>query len=399
MVSVMRAAKLYLDWQPRQGYRAGIKDREGNKATEGSKFWRNPRLQITEQPLPHIAESEVLIKVRACGICGSDVLMISQDEDGYTRYGYVMSNGVTIGHEFSGEIVEMGSKVKEIQERTGKEIFKTGTPVTAQCVVNCGLCEKCKEGDFDECWLVEERGFSIDGAMAEYAVADLRHIYSLDDLKERYPRSDLYLAGALIEPLAGAYKALISVAGGLKPGDNAVVIGGGAIGLSGVALLKAMGAATVILFEPSSRRRDIGKSIGADHAFDPTTNDMEKTVMDVTGGIGARIYFEAAGIAARVCTDIDSLLKDTESGSKLVLMGHGEEFATVCTETMIGKYNMIVGSHGHSGIWRNVIRMVGAGLIDPRRMITRKITLNNVPEWLQTLRTSREEGKIVIEFT
>ena len=399
MEETMKAVRLFLDWQPKEGAQLGPREIEGKRAQEGSKFWRNPKVQIVQEPLPKIGPTEALIKVRACGICGSDVLMAGSDEEGYTRYGYLMSNGVTIGHEFSGEIMAVGEKIEELQRKTGKEIFGTGTPVTAQCVVNCGFCEKCKEGKFDECWLTEERGFSVDGVMAEYAVADIRHIYSLDALKQKYPGEELFLAGALIEPLAGVYKALIDVAGGLNPGDNAVVIGGGAIGLSGVALLKAVGAAKVILVEPSSQRREIGRALGADYTFDPREEELGEVVMRITGGIGAKIYFEAAGVAASVCSDIDYLFKAGEAGSKLVLMGHGEESLTVYTETLIGKYNVVVGSHGHSGVWRNVIRMVAAGLIDPRKMITRKISLEEAPEWLTILRTNREEGKVAIVFS
>lgn len=398
MKEKMKAVRLLLDWHPREGFQLGPREAEGKVAQEGNKFWRNPRVQIVQEPLPKIGPAEALIKVKACGICGSDVLMTDFDEEGYTRYGYLMGNGVIIGHEFSGEIVEMGKTVEEFQRKAGKEVFKVGTPVTAQCVVNCGFCEKCKEGKFDECWLTEERGFSVDGAMAEYAVADLRHIYSLEDLKEKYSGEELFLAGALIEPLAGVYKALVSIAGSLNPGDNAVVIGGGAIGLAGVALLKSIGAATVILFEPSSQRREIGKSVGADYTFDPGQVDLKEVVLELTRGVGAKIYFEAAGVAARVYSDIDFLFKAGEAGSKLVLMGHGEEQAMINTETLISGYNVVVGSHGHSGVWRNVIRMVATGLIDPRKMITRKITLEEAPEWLTVLRTNKEEGKVIIVF-
>lgn len=398
MKETMKAARLFLDWQPREGSQLGPREISGKLTQEGNKFWRNPRVQIVQEPLPKIGPTEALIKVKACGICGSDVLMVDSDEEGYTRYGYIMGNGVIIGHEFSGEIVEMGKEIEEHQRRIGKEVFKVGTPVTAQCVVNCGLCEKCQEGKFDECRLTEERGFSLDGAMAEYAVADLRHIYSLEDLKEKYPGEELFLAGALIEPLAGVYKALVSIAGGLNPGDNAVVIGGGPIGLAGVALLKAIGAAMVILFEPSSQRREIAMTMGADYAFNPREVKLTDVVLELTGGVGAKIYFEAAGVAASVSSDIDFLFKAGEAGSKLVLMGHGEENAMICTETLISGYNVVVGSHGHSGVWRNVIRMVAAGLINPRKMITRKITLEEAPEWLTTLRTNKEEGKVVIVF-
>ncbi len=395
---MMKAARLFLDWYPREGSQLGPREIKGKVAQEGSKFWRNPRVEIVQEPLPRIGPTEVLIKVRACGICGSDVLMAAFDGEGYTRYGYIMGNGVIIGHEFSGEIVEMGRRIDEYQRRIGKEVFKAGTPVTAQCVVNCGLCEKCKEGKFDECWLTEERGFSLDGAMAEYAVADFRHIYSLEDLSEKYSGEELFLAGALIEPLAGVYKALISIAGSLNPGDNAVVIGGGPIGLAGVALLKVIGAATVILFEPSPQRREIAKAVGADYAFDPGKVNLTEVILELTKGIGAKIYFEAAGVAASIGSDIDFLFKAGEAGSKLVLMGHGEENAMICTETLISGYNVVVGSHGHSGVWRNVIRMVATGLIDPRKMITQKITLEEVPEWLTILRSNKEEGKVIVVF-
>jgi len=398
MKETMKAARLFLDWHPREGSQLGPREIKGKLAQEGNKFWRNPRVEIVQEPLPKIAPTEALIRVKACGICGSDVLMADFDEEGYTRYGYIMGNGVIVGHEFSGEIVETGKRIKEYQRRVGKEVFKAGTPVTAQCVVNCGFCEKCQEGQFDECRLTEERGFSMDGAMAEYAVADLRHIYSLEDLAERYSGDELFLAGALIEPLAGVYKALVTIAGSLNPGDNAVVIGGGPIGLAGVALLKAIGAATVILFEPSSQRRELAKAVGADYAFDPGEVNLTEIVLGLTRGVGAKIYFEAAGVAASVCSDIDYLFKAGEAGSKLVLMGHGEENTTICTETLISGYNVVVGSHGHSGVWRNVIRMVAAGLIDPRKMITRKITLEEVPEWLTILRTNKEEGKVVLVF-
>ena len=120
--------------------------------------------------------------------------------------------------------------------------------------------------------------------------------------------------------------------------------------------------------------------------------------MELTRGVGAKIYFDAAGVDASVCNDIDYRFKTGEAGSKLVLMGHGEENATICTETLISGYNVVVGSHGHAGVWRNVIRMVAAGLIDPRKMITRKITLEEAPEWLTILRTNKKEGKVVIVF-
>ena len=251
MEKEMKALKLYLDWNPRKNFQLGLRDIDGKRAQSGMQIWKNPRVEIIKMPIPEIKPTQALVKVRACGICGSDILMASQDEQGYTRYPYIMGNPNTpgeiiIGHEFSGEIVKMGQNIEAFQKKTGTKIFEIGTPVVAQCTIPCLLCEMCKEGRFDYCLLNEERGFTVDGAMAQYAVADIHELYSLENLKTKFASDkEMFSATTLIEPLAGVYKALINVAGGLSPGENAVVIGGGPMGLSAVALLKAMGASKI----------------------------------------------------------------------------------------------------------------------------------------------------------
>jgi threonine dehydrogenase-like Zn-dependent dehydrogenase len=400
----MKAIKLFLDWNPRKDFKLGLRDIKGRRAQSGNQIWKNPQTEKVTTPIPEIKPTEALIKVKACGICGSDILMPWQDEQGYTRYPYIMGNPRTpgeiiIGHEFSGEIVKMGQGIKDFQKKTGKEIFKIGTPVVAQCVISCGLCEMCKEGKFDCCLVNEERGFSVDGAMAEYAVADIRELYSLENLKAKFASDkEMFLAAALIEPLAGVYKALINVAGGLLPGENAVVIGGGPMGLSAVALLKAMGASKVILIEISKERLLLGKKIGATHFINPNESDVYEAVLQLTNGSGAKIYFEAAGIASRIWPEIDKLFQKGEPESKFILFGHGPGEMNVSHETLIGAYSSLVGSHGHSGVWRNIIRLIEGGVVEPHKMITQEITLEETPKWLEILQTNKEQGKVVITF-
>ena len=400
----MKAVKLFLHWNPRKDFKLGLRDIKGKRAQSGNQIWQNPRAEIVEMPMPKIKPTEALIKVRSCGICGSDILMAAQDEQGYTRYPYIMGNPHTpgeiiIGHEFSGEIVELGKTIKTFQKKTGKEIFKIGAPVVAQCVIPCGLCEMCKEGKFDCCLANEERGSSVDGAMAEYAVADIRELYSLETLKSKFAsKKEMFLAAALIEPLAGTYKALISVAHGLLPGENAVVIGGGPMGLSAIALLKAMGASKVILIEISEERLLLGKKLGATHLINPTKSDVYETVLQLTNGLGAKIYFEAAGIASRIWPEIDKLFQTGEPESKFILFGHGSGEMKVSHETLIGSYSVLVGSHGHSGVWRNVIRLIEGGVVEPHKMITKEIGIEQAPKWLEILQTNKKEGKVVITF-
>ena len=400
----MKAVKLFLDWNPRKDSCLGLRDIEGKRAQSGNQIWKNPWTEVITAPIPEIKPTEALIKVKVCGICGSDILMAWPDEQGYTRYPYIMGNPQTpgeiiIGHEFSGEIVKMGQGIKDFQKKTGKEIFKIGTPVVAQCVISCGLCEMCKEGRFDCCLVNEERGFSVDGAMCEYAVADMRELYSLKNLKSKFASDkEMFLAAALIEPLAGVYKALINVAGGLLPGENAVVIGGGPMGLSAVALSKAMGASKVILIEISKERLLLGKKMGATHLVDPNESDVYEAVLQLTNGSGAKIYFEAAGIAPRIWPEIDKLFQAGEPEAKFVLFGHGPGEMKVSHETLIGTYSSLIGSHGHSGVWRNIIRLIEGGVVEPHKMITQEIALEETPKWLEILRTNKEQGKVVITF-
>ena len=392
MKKTMPALKIFADWKPKKKITSKrfIKDK---RAQEGHLVWHNPRVEIVEMPIPKIGPTELLIKVRVCGICGSDVLMAWPDDDGYTRYPYIMSSGATIGHEFSGEVVALGRQIKNA--------FKLGDPVTSQCVIYCGKCKMCKAGKFDDCLLNEELGFSIDGAMAEYVKVDARYAYSLAPIATKFDdQDDLFKACALIEPLAGAYKAIHKVGGGLGKGQNIVVFGGGPIGLSAIAISSAK-ETTSILVERFPERQKLGLKMGADYVISPDNPELVDAILELTSGLGAKIYFEAAGAAPKVWPIVDELLRKGEPGGTFILFGHGPGKMEVSHETLIGTYAKITGSHGHSGVWDDVIGLITPDSnqgINPARMITKEISLTEAPKWLQILRTNKEEGKVIITF-
>lgn len=398
-MDTMKALKVFADWKPKKNtsLRRCIKNR---RAQEGCNIWHNPQVEIVEMPIPKIGPTEILIKVKACGICGSDVLMAWPDNDGYTRYPYIMGNGVTIGHEFSGRVVEIGEGISKHQKHLDKKgAFKIDDLVTAQCVIYCGQCRMCKARRFDDCLLNEELGFSIDGAMAEYVKVDARYAYSLETLS--YPASkNLHSASALIEPLAGVHKAIYEIGGGLKPGDNIVIFGGGPIGLSAVAVSRTL-RATIILIEPSFSRRSLGFKMGATHTLDSNKQNIEDVIMSHTNGRGAQIYFDATGKIPEFWPLVNSLLKRGDPGSCVVCFGHGTGTMNISHETLIGTYAKITGSHGHSGNWEEVIGLVSSDStngIDPTKMITKVITPEETPKWLEILRTNKKEGKVIIKF-
>jgi len=161
----MKVIELSAEWDPKPNFKLGSKDFEGKLTYLGSQVWRNPIVRVVEKEKPQIKSNEVLIKLKRCGICGSDVHMAQTYEDGYIYYPGLTAFPVTLGHEFAGEVIEVGSQA--FNKRTGK-LYEKGEPVTVEEMVWCGECKPCCDGYPNHCERLQEIGFSIDGAYAEY---------------------------------------------------------------------------------------------------------------------------------------------------------------------------------------------------------------------------------------
>lgn len=301
----MKSVVLSAEWSPKAGFRLGPKDIDGKLTYLGSQVWRNPRLSIQEKPYPEIGPTECLVEVKTCGICGSDVHMAQADKDGYTWYPGLTAFPVTLGHEMAGVVLDAGPLA--FNKRTGRK-FEAGEPVCPEEMFWCAYCRPCAEGNPNQCERLQEMGFSVDGGFAKYVALDARYLWSLKELEERYKGIDLFKAGSLVEPTSVAYNAVIECAGGIRPGDNVVIMGGGPIGLAAVAILKRSGAARVILVEPAESRAKIGVQLGADLVVDPTKEDAAQRVLQYTGGQGAALYLEATGIPDKVMPVIEDMI-------------------------------------------------------------------------------------------
>jgi len=163
------------------------------KTRTASKVLKSPKTSIIDMPIPVIGPTDILIKVRAVGLCGSDVAMASADKEGFVKYPFMMASRIIPGHEFSGIVTEIGKDVEQYWPE-----LKLDEPVTAQCVINCGLCQSCKIGEFDHCPNGDELGFTLDGGMAEYCVVNMRHVWSLKPLANVFSGEDLFIAGSLV---------------------------------------------------------------------------------------------------------------------------------------------------------------------------------------------------------
>ncbi|MCF7934429.1 MAG: zinc-dependent dehydrogenase [Spirochaetia bacterium] len=239
-------------------------------------FTKIDTIEYREIEKPVITDSDMLIRVRAAAICGTDSRILHGNKTKGVRIPSV------IGHEFSGEVVELGSEVKD---------FSIGDRVCVDPVLPCGNCQYCLNGMENVCLNREAIGYEHDGCFAEYVRVPGAFIRSRN--VQRLPESVSWVSGALAEPLGcvinGQNKLHIS------PGETVVIIGAGPIGLMHCMLAKASGASRVIVSEPTALRRNAARAYGADVLVDPIAESLEKTVLELTDGVGADVIILAIG--------------------------------------------------------------------------------------------------------
>ncbi len=391
----MRTGSLNADWQPKPEFKLGSKDIEGKLTYLGSKVWRNPRIEIVEKDVPGCGPEEVLIEVKACGICGSDVHMLQTDGNGYILYPGLTAFPTTLGHEFCGKIVETGKQA--VNKRTGKP-YEVGEAVCAEEMIWCGQCKPCCDGIPNHCERLQEIGFSIDGAYARYIRMNSRYLWSIEPLREIYGEEKMWLLGSLVEPASVAFNAVIERGGGIRPGENVCILGGGPIGQAACAILRHAGATRVILSEPSKVRRDMGLAIGATHAIDPAKQNVADSVLDITHGMGAAIILEATGLPGIVWPDVERIIWEGRAvNTRVVIVARADAKIPLTGEVLQVRRAAVIGSQGHSGhgIFSNVISCMSAGM-DISRIVTRKIGLDAVRENLVMLQKDRDEVKITL---
>jgi len=391
--SKMMVGLLSAEWKPKTNYKTNEVEEKTHKTYFGSKVWYRPTIKvITDYPVPNIGPKEVLIEVKACGICGSDLHMIEEDQEGYMLYPGLTRLPVVTGHEFSGQVVKVGSEVNSL---------KPGDMVTAEEMWWCGECYACRTDNLNQCSNLEEMGFTKDGAHAEYIVINHKYCWKINDLLNVYrSEDDVYEAGALTEPTSVAYNAMFIRAGGFKPGAYVVIWGGGPIGLAATALARVAGASKVIVFEVSKERGEIARSMGADYVFDPMElikKDIRpyEKILDITGGNGADFMVEAAGAPEHILPEME---KSLAIGAKIVWIGRADKEAPIFIELFQTHAAQLYGSQGHSGfgIFPNVIRLMASGKIDMRKIITGRYSLNELNKAIERLK-KRVDAKILIK--
>jgi threonine dehydrogenase-like Zn-dependent dehydrogenase len=393
MEEKMKAVRMYADWEPKPGFKLGTKDIEGRQTYLGSQVWRNPKLIMEDSEIPVPTANEVLLEVKACGICGSDVHIAQADDDGYMFYPGLTGFPSTLGHEVSGVVVKAGA---DARDKVTNRPFKGGEWVCTEEMIWCGSCEPCADGYPNHCERLDEIGINIDGGFAKYIVLPDKVLWSLNPLRGVYEDKDIFKLGALVEPTCVAYNAVIERGGGIRPGDNVVILGAGPIGLAACAILKRQGAAKVILSEPAEDRAELGRKMGADFVINPLQDNFAEKVLELTSGMGASLFLEATGLPTVVYPGIEQVIWEGRTlNSTIVLVARAEAKIPLTGEVLQVRRANIVGAQGHSGhgTFPRVIEAMASGM-NMLPLITKEVCLEEVQENILALQTDKTNCKI-----
>jgi len=327
------------------------------------------RLEDVARPTP--APDESLIRIKATGICGTDVEIQDGTMAYFTRG--MASYPVTPGHEWVGEIVTLGGEV------TG---FDVGDRVVGECSVGCMKCKRCVSGNYHQCAVRTETGIlNRDGSFAEFIVFPALFLHKISkDIDIR--------AGAMVEPTAIALNGVKCAQ--VSPLDRIAIHGDGPIGLLILMVAKAYGAQHITLIGATPSRLEMGKSLGADVVIDAAKEDVAKTLSKA--GLPS-VSIEATGIPEAAAT----ALQTTTPGGRVVLQGlfGGRMLNGFDLDHVVINDLKVIGAIGSPNIWPDVIALIEQGRIDPLAIVTHELGLSDFKDGLDLV-TSREGIKVLL---
>lgn len=331
-------------------------------------------LEIADMPVPAIGPGEILVRVEACGICGSDV------------HGYDGSSGrrippIVMGHEAAGTIDSVGSNVSR---------FNAGDRVTFDSTVYCGECAFCKGGDVNLCDNRQVIGVSCGdyrrhGAFAEYVVVPQRIVYHL-------PESIAFSEAAMLEAVSVALHGVrVSE---VKGGETALVIGAGMIGLLTLQAARVAGCGEVFISDVDTTRLALAGQIGAEKTLHASGAELLAEIQRLTGGRGVDIVYEAVGRNETVASAIDCVRK----GGTVSLIGNITPEVTLPLQKVVSRQIRLQGSCASSGEYPQAIELISSGKIQVKPLITAVASLEEGPSWFERLH-AREPNLMKIILT
>ena len=318
-------------------------------------------LEVTEMPEPEIGDRDVLVEVRACGICGSDI------------HGYDGSSGrrippLIMGHEAAGVITKLGPSV---------EGFSIGDRVTFDSTVSCGECQYCRAGQINLCDNRMVLGVSCGefrrhGAFAQYVSVPQNILYKI-------PEGLAFEHAAMIEAVSIAVHAANRTPVSL--GDTAVVVGSGMIGLLVIQAIRLAGCAKVIAVDLDEDRLSLAKELGADVTLNPNSVDVVEEVKKLTNGQGADASIEVVGATVTIETAIQA----TRKGGSITLVGNLAPKVEIPLQAIVTRELSVYGSCASNGEYPACIDLLERGDIQVEQLITAKASLDEGPGYFDRL--------------
>lgn len=319
------------------------------------------KLELQDLPKPNPGPGEVLIRVEACGVCGSDV------------HGYDGSTGrrippLVMGHEAAGVVADVG---------VGVTRFQSGQRVTFDSTVSCGQCFFCKRGDVNLCDARQVLGVSCGdyrraGAFAEFVTVPDRILYPLPDGLS-------FQKAAMIEAISVAVHAVAITPVALN--DTAVIVGVGMIGLLTLQAAKLAGCRRIIAVDVDEGRLNTARGLGATETILAKNTDVPATVRELTGGRGADVAFECVGTTVTVQSAIES----TRKGGMVTLVGNIAPRIELPLQSVVTRQIRLQGSCASAGEIPACIDLLAAGLIQVEPMLSAFVPIDEGPQWFERL--------------
>jgi threonine 3-dehydrogenase len=310
-------------------------------------------LELEKAQVPAIGPTDVLVRVKATSICGTDLHIYGWDRWSQGR----IKPPVTLGHEFCGVVEKVGEEVSAV---------KAGDFVSAEMHLNCGHCHQCRLGQAHICQNLRIIGIDLDGAFAEFVKIPATNIWKLDpSIPEHY--------GAILDPLGNAVHTVLA---GAIAGQTALVTGCGPIGLMSIAVAKACGSSSVFATETNEHRRKLAKEMGADFVLNPVAEDPVKKILEATEGTGVDVLLEMSGQPAAIQQGFKAL----RAGGRASLLGIPTENVPLdLVQDVIFKGATVQGIYGRRmyETWVEMTALLKAGRVNLAPLFGERVELEN----------------------
>jgi threonine 3-dehydrogenase len=330
-----------------------------------------PGIELQEVPIPSPGPGQVLVKVQAASVCGTDLHIFNWDQWAQGR----IHPPLIPGHEFAGVVAGNGRGVTTVKE---------GDLVSAEMHVACGKCMQCRIGEAHICQHVRILGVDEDGAFAEFAIIPETNIWKLSpSIPHEY--------ASLLDPLGNAVHTVLS---GPIAAQTVAVTGCGAIGLFSIAVAKACGAAKVFAVEVNDHRRAVAEKMGADVVLNPLTDNVVERIKDETNGTGVDVLLEMSGVATAIRTGFAAL----RTGGRASLLGiPSKPFELDFAKDIIFKGAIVLGINGRKMFetWFQMEALLATGKLNLEPVITHRLRLSEFEQAMELLRTG-EAIKVVL---